>query len=86
MVDQYTKAEELSKMPDLPLEHLSGYVNVPKGYVCKVANPHGTHLVYNPETKHVIVYSYHETRCYVDSASDVQYNGHYDQSMDFTAE
>ena len=85
-MEQYTKAEELNKLPDLPFDHLSSYVNVPKGYVCKVANLHGTHLVYNPETKHVIVYAYSETPCWIDSASDVQYNGHYKESMDFNAE
>lgn len=81
---EYT-APELEKLPDLPAGHLGMYVNVPKGYVCKVGEDFAPHLIFNPETKHVIVYYYWESSCYGDSASDIQFNGHYDELTSYTA-
>ena len=80
----YTVAE-LEKLPNISLAHLSIYINLPKDYVCKVGSDYELYLLYNPTTKHVIVYSYWESSCYVDSAEDIQFNGHYDQINEYTA-
>jgi hypothetical protein len=73
---KYSK-EELLKMPDVSTTHLSMYVEIPKGYIGKVCADWENHVLYNPESNHVLVYEYYETMCYVTSASDEQANGHY---------
>lgn len=66
-------------MKDLPfLEHLGGYVSLPKGYVCKIARDYDFYTLFNPETNHVLIYGYHETEAFGDSPSDIMYNGHYE--------
>lgn len=76
---------ELEKLPDLSLGHISSYINVPKGYVCKIGGSFEPHVLFNPDTKHVLVYSYWESSCYGVSASDLQFNGHYSEVMAYTA-
>lgn len=80
-------ASELEKLPDLPdsFNHLRMYANIPIGYTCKVGKDYEPHLLYNATTKHVIVLSYWESQCYGDSASDIQYNGHYSELVTYTA-
>ena len=77
--------EELDKLPDLPLLHLSIYIEIPADYLCKVGKDYEPHLLYNPKTGHVIVYSYWESSCYGDSASDIQFNGHYSELISYKA-
>ena len=76
---------ELKKLPNLPVSHFQGYVNIPKGYVIKQGVVFGDHLLFNPETNHVIEYYYHETTGYGVSASDMVANGHYDKSAEYVA-
>lgn len=77
--------EELAQLPDLPLSHISAFIDLPSGYVCKLREDFGPHLLFNPSTNHVITYYYWESPCYGDNASDIQYNGHYSVSQDYTA-
>jgi hypothetical protein len=83
---EYT-ISELEGLPDLPdsINHLRMYVNIPIGYACKIGKDYEPHLLYNTTTKHVLVMSYWESTCYGDSASDIQFNGHYDTVKDYTA-
>ncbi len=78
--------EELLNMPDVSTTHLSMYLEIPKGYVGKVAKDWEDHALYNPESNHVLVYIYSETFCYVSSASDIQTNGHYSASKEYTSQ
>ena len=78
-------AQELIKMPDVNMDNLSMFVNVPKGYVCKRGKDWESFLIFNPDTNHVIIYYYYETTCYVSSASDEQANGHFNESQKYTA-
>lgn len=79
------KAAELKALPDLPLDHLSGYVNIPQGFVLKIGKDYATHTLFNPETLHVIVYTYSESVCYVDGPNDAQYNGRYTEADTYIA-
>jgi len=79
------KLSELKKMPDLPTDHLEGYVNIPKGYTIKKATDFGHHVLLNTEGTVIIEYSYYETSGYGVSASDHVSNGHYEISNSYTA-
>ena len=85
MKSNYTAAE-LDAAPDLPLDHLAGYVSLPKGYVCKAGIDYSIQLIYHPETKHVMIYTYSETTGYGDSSTDIVYNGHYNLSEEYQAQ
>lgn len=69
---------EIQLLPDLSTAHLEGYINIPKGFVIKIAKDYGTHTLFNPETKEVLVYKYDEHESYGDSPSDIQYSGYYE--------
>lgn len=79
----YTQ-KELNAMPNQDVGHLSMYIEIPKDYVLKLGLPWEDHLLYNPITNHAMIYYYYETECYVESASDIQYNGHYETSQNYT--
>lgn len=71
--------------PDV-LAHVWMYVDRPKGWVCVDCSPFKSAIAWNPETKEVKYYRYHETKCYMDSASDTTYNGHYSEILNYVAE
>ncbi len=75
---------DLQLLPDLPTTHLEGYLNIPKGFVIKIAKDYGTHTLFNPETKEVVVYRYDEEMSYGDSVNDVQWSGYYTESERYT--